>query len=177
MPRSRHAPRSTLPHPGAMGVGAALTVGWLLLLAMPRTAAPQPPPVVGSPAALPLSVTASVPQDRFIDRHTPIEFSLSRPLAADDGEIAVIIGSVDVSGLLERSPSALTYRPRLAALPAGEGDIVVYRHAGGHWVELQRFALKVLRRGGLVRVSVVPSATLGSNGQLADGRSAGMPAP
>ncbi|HJU75228.1 MAG TPA: hypothetical protein VJ717_15910, partial [Gemmatimonadaceae bacterium] len=132
----------------------------------------QAPPV---PVAESLLVTASVP-DRFIDRHTPLEFTLNRPLHPNEGELAVLIGSVDVTDVLERGATSALYRPRLTALPAGEREVVVYRRNGSAWVELRRFTLKVLRRGGLVRVSLTPSATLGNNGQLAEGRSSGMPA-
>jgi hypothetical protein len=153
----------------------ALIAGICLLPLPAQTMAQQPP--VSSPAPESLTVTGNVPGDRFIDRHTTIEFSLSRPLLPNEGEIALLIGAVDVSDLLERSATRVAYRPRITPLPVGERELIVYRRAEGRWVELQRFALKVLRRGGLVRVSLAPTATLGNNGQLAAGRSAGVPTP
>jgi hypothetical protein len=138
----------------------------LTLLFLPALALAQQPPSTASVESL--TVTGTVPTDRFIDRHTALEFSLSRPLLPDEGTIAIMIGSVDVSDLLELGATRVTYRPLLTPLPAGERDVIVYRHAKGRWVELQRFALKVLRRDGLVRVALSPSATLGNNGQLAE---------
>ena len=138
----------------------------LTSLLLPAVTSAQQPPSTASVESL--TVTGSVPKDRFIERHTALEFTLSRPLHADEGEIAVLIGSVDVSDLLERAPTKVVYRPRIAPLPAGERDIVVYQRTGGRWVELQRFALKVLRRDGLVRVALSPTATLGNSGQLAE---------
>jgi hypothetical protein len=160
-----------------MRVWAALAIAGLLLLNVRREAVSQQPSGTDAPGPEPLIVKANVSSDRLIDRHTAIELSLNRPLAPDEGRLAVVIGSTDVTDLLERGTTTLTYRPRLTALPAGEHSVVVYRHSGAQWLELGRFALKVLHRGGLVRAALAPAATLGSNGQLADGRSAGLPVP
>lgn len=124
-----------------------------------------------------LTIQWNVPDQRFIDRRTAIEFSLSRALEADEGEIAVLIGSTDVTDLLEGSGTTFVYRPRIAPLPPGERDVAVYRRSAEAWTELQRFSLKVLTRRGLVRALVSPTAALGSNGQLAEGHSSGMPEP
>lgn len=156
------------------GLRALTTAGCLFLV--PIESAAQNPPA-GAVVSEPLSVTGSIPSDRFIDRHTPIELTLSRPLLPNEGSIAVMIGSVDVSDLLERGTARVVYRPRLAPLPAGERELVVYRRNGAVWVELQRFVIKVLRKGGLVRVSLTPSATLGNSGQIAEGHSADVAAP
>ena len=156
-------------------VRCAASVGAMVLPASAALRAQQPPEP--RPPVEALTVSGDVPADRFVDRHSAITFSLSRPLLPDEGEVSVMIGSVDVTDLVERTPTKLVYRPTIVPLPAGERDIVIYRRAGGRWTELGKFALKVLRRGGITKVSLSPAATLGNTGQLAEGRSAGIPEP
>jgi len=148
-----------------------------LVAGSPALAGAQAATSMGAPGVEPITVRWNLPDDRFVDRRTPLEFSLSRPLAPHEGEIAILIGSTDVTDVLESRGATLVYRPRIAPLPAGERDVVVYRRTANAWAEIQRFPLRVLTRRGLVRASVAPSTTLGTNGQLAHGRSSGTPAP
>ena len=151
---------------------------WAVTVVVPGLAIAQTATSPGSPPPTePLTVRWNVPADRFIDRRSPLEFSLNRGLAPDEGEIAVLIGATDVTDLIERSGLTLVYRPRVAPLPSGERDVVVYRRAAGAWTEIQRFPLKVLTRRGLVRSSVAPVAAIGTTGQFAEGHSSGTPAP
>lgn len=130
-----------------------------------------------APARSSPSVSTSVESGRFIDRRTPIELSLSRPLEADEGEIAVLVGGVDVTDLTERNGTRIIYRPIPFALPSGESEVIVYRRKGSSWTELHRIPIKVLKPGGFVSSALKPSATIGVNGQLAEEHSGGFPTP
>ena len=151
-----------------------LTVACSLVPAVVRSQTTTPQ---ASTVTEPLVVDWRVPNGQFIDRRTPLEFSLSRALTPNDGRLAVMIGSTDVSDLLETAGTTMVYRPRMAPLPSGEREVVVYRRTAREWIELRRFALKVLTPRGFVKASISPNATLGSNGQVAEGRSSGTPEP
>src|SRR5262249_5532838 len=72
-----------------------------------------------------------------------IELKLSRPLAAAEGKLAVMIGRTDVTALLETQPGAVSYSPRLP-LPAGETEVTVYLvSADQRWNEVSRLSLRV----------------------------------
>lgn len=149
----------------------------LLLSLEPTVGAAQSATAAKSDGDEQIVIRFNVPEGGFVGRRTVLEFSLSRTLRPDDGEIAMLVGGTDVTDLLDRDGTTIRYRPRLAPLPSGERDVVVYRRFDGEWTELQRFPLKVLTTHGLVRASVEPTAALGTDGQLATGRSFDGPAP
>src|SRR5690349_3730512 len=128
------------------------------LVAVPATLAAQPPAQAAAgavaAASAPLTVTAAFPPDQYVSRHAPIALALSRPLVSDDGDVAVVVGSADVTALFERQGTRLVYRSRSVALPSGEHEVTVYRVRGGQWAELARFPLKVLSVAGFTKSSV-----------------------
>jgi len=129
------------------------------------------------PAASPLAVSASFTADQYVSRHAPIELTLSRSLTADDGDLAVVVGSADVTTLFEKQGARLVYRSRSVALPSGDQQVTVYQVRGGRWAELARFPLKVLSVAGFTKSSLSPSLSIDNAGQLAEGRSGDIPAP
>ena len=124
-----------------------------------------------------IALSTTLDTTGYLSPRAEVVFSLNRPLTPSDGEIVVLIGGVDVSALLDRGSQRLVYRPGVAALPAGTTDIVVYQKRGAAWIELRRLAVRVLNAAGFSRASFSPSATLGSKGQFAEGRSSGIPEP
>lgn len=130
------------------------------------------------PAATDLSIAPRWAADRFVGGRTTLELELSRPLTSSDERLAVLIGSLDVSALLEVRGTRVRYRPTAARLPSGETEVVAYRvdRAGG-WSEVGRAPLRVLTRGGLERGGVIPNADLSSTGQLDQRLPEGAPSP
>jgi hypothetical protein len=124
-----------------------------------------------------LSATASFPSDRFVPADTPISFTLSRPLTAGEGRLALVVGSTDLSALVDRSPTSLTFRPQTIRLPRGESEAVLYLVRGASWTPLLRAPIKVLAAGGFTAATAKPSASLNMKGQLAEGHSADVPDP
>ncbi len=128
-------------------------------------------------APAPLAITTTVDTARQIVAMSILEFSLNRPLRADEGELVMTVGGVDVTALAERAGARFVYRPTFAPIPAGATDVVIYQKRGGQWTELRRVSLKVLTATGFSRITASPSATMGNKGQLAEGRSTGIPEP
>lgn len=123
-----------------------------------------------------LVVDLAVDTAQFLSVTSPIAVTVSRPLAADEGTLALVIDGNDVSALAEAQPRGLRYQPSVEPLPPGTPEVVVYLRKGGTWTELRRFRLKVLTAGGFRRIAAQPQATLGNKGQLASGEE-GFPPP
>ena len=113
----------------------------------------------------------------WIGRRQTLDFVLSREVVASEGRIAILIGSLDVSDLLEASPGIRRYRPRLAPLPSGEQDVVVALVSGSEWKEVARLKLRVLTPGGFEKAEVAPKIDLTLKGQLAEGHVPDAAAP
>jgi hypothetical protein len=125
----------------------------------------------------PLRATANVDRVGSLPDDAPIELSLNRPLAPDEGELALMVGGVDVSAVSERSPSRIVYRPTVMALPAGETELVLFRRVKGHWSEIRRLSLRVLQAANPTQASTEKGATVGNKGQIAEGRTPAVPVP
>jgi hypothetical protein len=154
---------------------ATVVVGPVTVHAQATAAvAPVAPP---SEVPTPLSVTAGFSADRFVTRHATLELTLNRPLTTEDGEVAVVVGSVDLTAMFAKEGTRLVYRSRSVSLPSGDQQVTVYQVRGGKWAELARFPVKVLSAGGFTKSSLAPSLSLNNKGQLAEGRSGGIPEP
>jgi hypothetical protein len=71
---------------------------------------------------------------------------LSRPLKADEGRLAVIIGRADVTSLFISDGMRLVYSPSLVPLPLGESLVIAYLVGNDNmWRELGRFQLRVVK--------------------------------
>ncbi len=140
-------------------------------------ASAQGPTQASGEAPLPLVVATTIDTAEHLAARSVLEFALNRPLAADEGELVMTVGGVDVTALAERAGLRLVYRPTFAPIPAGTTDIVVYRKRGAQWTELRRLTIKVLTATGFTHIAATPSATIGNKGQLAEGRSAGIAQP
>jgi hypothetical protein len=147
-------------------------VSTLLCATIPFVAVAQ-----GKTRGQPVSVSANIEGMAQLQPNSVMQLALSRALGPDEGELALVVDGVDVTALAERSPTRIVYRPAAMPLAEGSADIVVYRRAGGRWTELKRFTKTVISGAALTRVSFTRSATLGNKGQLAEGRSEGIPDP
>jgi hypothetical protein len=143
----------------------------------PLTVSAQNPVASATALDSTLTASASFPTDRFIAADTPVAFTLTRPLVPNEGRLALVVGTMDVSALAERSPTMITYRPRMVRLPKGEHEAMLYLVTGGSWRELARVPIKVLATGGFTSATAKPSAALTMKGQLAEGHSAETPDP
>jgi hypothetical protein len=115
-----------------------------------------------------ITVAASFPSDRYVPVRTPIELTLNRFPERNEGTIAVLIGTADVTALLERRGQRLVYRASVMRLPSGESDVAVYLVSGNSWNELARFPLRVLTPAGFTSASAKPSLSMNNSGQVAE---------
>ena len=115
-----------------------------------------------------ITVVAGFSSDRYIPVRTPIELTLSRFPQPNEGTIAVMIGTADVTALLERRAQRLVYRASAMRLPSGESEVAVYLVSGNAWNELARFPLRVLTPSGFTSASAKPSLSMNNSGQVAE---------
>ena len=132
----------------------------------------------------PIAVTASFSGDRYLAARTPIVLTISHAPTAPgpgagpgaEGTVAILIGSADVTALFDRHGDQWVYRADVLALPSGDSEVAVYLVNAG-WNELGRFPLKVLTPHGFTKSTLSPAASVNNTGQLAEGQTAGQPAP
>jgi hypothetical protein len=89
-------------------------------------------------------IAASFTDKQSILPTDEITFTLSRPLGPNEGRVAVIIGSVDVSSLLTQRDNLLIYSPRVIPLPPGESPVTIYIvDSSSKWREISKLTLRV----------------------------------
>jgi hypothetical protein len=129
---------------------------WLVGIAAQGT---LPPPA-------PLEVHLDVPEGRFVRPDDGLDLLLSRPLAADDGRLAVVIGNVDWTSLFVLDGRSFRVRGGLARLPQGESDVVVYLVTPPNdWRQVATLPLRVTTPAGFERATLSPAADLANLGQ------------
>src|SRR5215471_6871850 len=118
----------------------------MMSLAVAAQAAERSP---GGPSrALPpqeLVVTSNL-TDQEVEPTFALTFTLSRPLPAAEGRLAVLIGQTDISNLLTPTgdSDSLSYLPRILPLPAGESPVKVFLVTPSEeWRELTQLTLRV----------------------------------
>jgi hypothetical protein len=131
----------------------------------------------GVSTAAPLRAIANIDRERPVQDDATIELSLNRPLAPGEGDLALIVGGVDVTAVSERTPSRIVYQPTALALPTGETELILFNRVSGRWNEIKRLSVRVLQAAAPTQVSTDKSATVGNKGQIAEGRSPSVPAP
>ena len=106
-----------------------------------------------------LRVTSNFSAQASVLPNALLVLNTSRPVDSAEGQLAVLVGDVDISNLCEKSVGGLTYNPRLIPLPLGETSVVVYLVSrSNQWTEIARFPLLV---------EEPKSQVLGTNGALA----------
>ncbi|MEP6733251.1 MAG: hypothetical protein ABJE10_21590 [bacterium] len=143
-----------------LGVIALFLAVGLLCVIAPRAIAQAPPPN-------PLCLTADWDQSRYQPHDASLRFTLTRPLRADDGRLAILVGNADLTALADVNGVRLQLPLRGEHLADGDIAVVAYLvSAEGDWTELAHFTLKRLTRAGLESVHARPTVNLQSDGQL-----------
>lgn len=90
-----------------------------------------------------------------------IRVSLSRALLPDEGRLAVLVGSMDLTDLFEWRGESMVYQPQTLPLPVGEQELAVFLVTpDGHWREAARFPLRVLTPRGFEQADISPQVDL-----------------
>ena len=125
-----------------------------------------------------VSLTPKFLANGWISRHEVIELQMSRPLESSEGRLAVFVGTTDMTNLFEINGTSLKYQPKILPLPAGEKEIVVFRVTSDRqWIEVGRFPIKVLTRGGFEKMTFAPKIDLNNKGQLDESHDPATNAP
>ncbi len=135
MRRFKSRDRTAILKPGAV---AALAVIAIMALS-------QILPLAGVFAQNPadeLTVTAGFAE--VVTPRAAIELRLSRALKKEEGKLAILIGSNDLSNLFKASETALIYDSTVLPLLLGESAVTIYLVSStGEWKEIARLPLKV----------------------------------
>ncbi len=106
-----------------------------------------------------------------LERRGSFDVNVSRPVTAQEGRLAVLVGTEDRTDLMVPTSRGLRYSGHQMPLPSGEREIVVYLvQPSGEWKELARFPLKVKYPGGFDKVEVTPRIDLGMKGILSQNK-------
>lgn len=126
-----------------------------------------------------LQVRADWDETRLQPFGAPLSITLSRLLRVGDGRLAVIVGSSDVSDVVQQSGRRLHITPLAVRRdPPRDGEVDVFLvDSVGRWRSLGRFALRRQTRGGFDSAAFAPRMDLQTDGQLGAGRSAASPIP
>ncbi|CAN5903899.1 hypothetical protein BH11GEM1_BH11GEM1_27730 [soil metagenome] len=137
-----------------------------------------------------IAVGAQEPQDTTVIRVTPafdglafvasdssIEIGLSRWPEPNEGRLAVLVGTTDLTPLFARRGANLRFTPSGIPLPAGESEVKAFLVNGEDWKELGRFPLKVLTPRGFEKASFDPALEVNNAGQIDERHSGTATAP
>jgi hypothetical protein len=113
-----------------------------------------------------LSVTPSFAASATVSTADAVRLTLSRPLAAGEGRLAILVGTTDWTDLFAMRGTAVTFTPGPVSLPAGATEVAAYVvTAGGEWREVGRFPLTVQPRAVTPR-ALTPALDLSVKAQL-----------
>ena len=91
-----------------------------------------------------LTVTADFQAKASVTPNEKLEFKMNRAITASEGHIAVVIGRLDVTGLLVVATDTFAYTPKILPLPAGEIPVLVYVVSPDNtWKQIAQFTLRV----------------------------------
>lgn len=125
-----------------------------------------------------LEVRTVVPAERFIRPDEGLELTLSRPLTAADGRLAVVIADVDWTSLFTLDGRRLAYRGGAARLPQGESAITVYLVTPPNaWQQIATLQVRVTTPAGFEQVRLTPAADVNNAGQAAESHAPASNAP
>ena len=116
-----------------------------------------------------LSVTPSFAASATVSTVDAVRLTLSRPLPASEGRLAILVGTTDWTDLFTVRGTAATFTPGPASLPAGATEVTAYVvTAGGEWREVGRFPLTVKPRAVTPR-ALTPALDVAVKAQLREG--------
>ena len=102
----------------------------------------------------------------FVASDSAIEMGVSRWPEPNEGRLAVLVGTTDLTPLFARRGASLRFVKSGVALPAGESEVKAFLVLGEAWTELGKFSIKVLTAGGLEKSTIDPSLEANNAGQL-----------
>lgn len=115
-----------------------------------------------------ITATAALPSEGWIPARHPLDITLSRPPAVGEGRIAVMVGILDISDLIETYGATVRYVGRLP-LPAGESQVAAYVVTpANEWQEIARFPVRILTPRGYQQAQAKPVLDVGWKAQLAE---------
>lgn len=135
--------------------------------------------------AQPLVVTSNF-TDGEVDATFAIRLNLSRPLQANEGRLAILIGQTDFTNLFTTGEDSFSYLPGILPLPQGESLIRVFLvSSSNEWRELAQLTLRVktaslanpaqdqsiggpAQRANGKKYGFTPSFTLGMKSQMTE---------
>jgi len=123
-----------------------------------------------------IEVTQTNLSDVVLSPDDALQFQLNRLPSANEGELRLILGHTDVSGMLQaqRSTEAaeISFDPGLFSLPEGSSEVVLYLvSVAGAWEELGRWTAHVAAQRSFTDSEYTPSLVIGVEGQLDEGHS------
>ena len=134
--------------------------------------------VVPGQEPLPLEIHSTAPAERFVRPGDGLELRLSRPLAAADGRLAIVIADIDWTSLFNLDGQTFAYRGDVARLPEGESAVAVYLvTAPNNWRQVATFPIHVTTPTGFQQVKLTPAADVNSLGQAVEGHEPDSNAP
>src|SRR5689334_10581843 len=115
-----------------------------------------------------LKATPTWQVDQFRDRDALIELTLDRVLRPGE-TLAMNIGTLDVSSLVDVAGTRVRYRPQSNTLDGGESTVTVYVVREGKWTEIGAAPIKVRNRFGLDEGRVLPTMDVSVAGPIKEG--------
>lgn len=105
-----------------------------------------------------------------------LTFTLSRLRRATDGRLVVVVGRSDLSALVDVAGTYVRLPLHGQRLDAGDNEVRAYlARQDGSWLEMGRFPLRLLDRGGFEALAMRPKLDVQSSGQLHANTPSGAP--
>lgn len=130
-----------------------------------------------------VDVVATNFADAVLAPDAPLQFDVNKlPLAAQ-GELRLILGKTDVSGMLRvetlgEQSARVIFTPGLIVLPEGASSAALYLvDVAGKWQPIGSWTVRVASPSGFTESEFSPSLVIGVEGQLDEGHSGDAQAP
>jgi hypothetical protein len=108
---------------------------------------------------------------KWVNPDEPLKLKLNRLAKPEEGRLAVFIGQMDITSLVETTGTELIYNPSLVPLPSGLTEVIVFTVSDSHnWAEFARFPLKVLTKLGFEESAVTPSLDINLKSKFGEDR-------
>lgn len=142
-------------------------MGVLVLVAAARAVAGEVP-----------AVTPAWDPEVWVSREDSVEILFDRQLSPALGRVAVQVGQIEVTDVLQPTPRGLAFVVGALPLPVGEQVLrVSLVDTAGNWRQLASFPLKVRSRAGWEQADVRPSLDLSGKAQVDEGHRPSENAP
>jgi hypothetical protein len=103
-----------------------------------------------------------------------VELRVSRLPSPEEGNFAVLLGTLDITSQIKMLGADLTYTPTALPLPSGQQEVVLYVVSPANdWTEVGRFPLRVLTTRGFRQADLTPKLDLNWKTRLVESRNDG----